>query len=439
MKVLLATLGCPKNAVDSECMAALMEEAGHELVDAPARADLIIVNTCGFIEAARQESIDALRELSQGKRRNQILVAAGCLAQRWGERLVETVPAIDGLIGTRRWNEITGLIDGLGRRRCLDASRLMLLGDPPLPGSEHEVMRPLQGASAYLKIADGCSAPCAFCAIPAIKGPAHSRPVTHIVGEARALVDAGAREIILIAQDTTAYGRDLGVDDGLPDLIEQILLATPDLDWLRIMYAYPQQISSRLIDVMAQQPQVCHYLDLPLQHGHPDVLRRMRRPYDVDRVLGQITQLRQAMPDIALRTSLIVGYPGETEAEFETLLEFVEEFAFDRVGVFVYSAEEGTPAAELPGQVPDDVKQARYEQVMARQQAISLAGNQAVIGRTLDALVEGAGDGISVARTYRDAPEIDGLLIIEGEVDPGEMGPVTITAASEYDLWGAWA
>ena len=259
-----------------------------------------------------------------------------------------------------------------------------------------------------------------------------------IVEEARQLVDAGAREVILIAQDTTAYGRDLGLEDALPTLIEKMLVATPDLDWLRIMYAYPQQITPRLIEVMAGHSQVCHYLDLPLQHGHPDVLRRMRRPHDVDSVLAQISQLRQAMPDIALRTSLIVGYPGESNVEFEGLLDFVDEIAFDRVGTFIYSSEEGTPAADLPDQVPDEVKEARYEQVMARQQAISLACNQAMLGRTVETLVEGAGDGISVGRTYRDAPEIDGLLIIEGEVSPGEMQPATITAASEYDLWGTW-
>jgi len=438
MKVLLATLGCPKNAVDSECMASLMEEAGHELVDSPARADLIIVNTCGFIDAARQESIETLRELGQGKRRNQMLVAAGCLSQRWGDRLIETVPAIDGVIGTRRWNEITGLIEQLGRRRGRNTPRATLLGDSPDPACEIDAPRLLQGASAYLKIADGCSAPCAFCAIPAIKGPAHSRPMERIVEEARQLVDAGAREVILIAQDTTAYGRDLGLEDALPTLIEKMLVATPDLDWLRIMYAYPQQITPRLIEVMAGHSQVCHYLDLPLQHGHPDVLRRMRRPHDVDSVLAQISQLRQAMPDIALRTSLIVGYPGESNVEFEGLLDFVDEIAFDRVGTFIYSSEEGTPAADLPDQVPDEVKEARYEQVMARQQAISLACNQAMLGRTVETLVEGAGDGISVGRTYRDAPEIDGLLIIEGEVSPGEMQPATITAASEYDLWGTW-
>lgn len=438
MKVLLATLGCPKNAVDSECMASLLTQAGHTLVDAPARADLIVVNTCGFIEAAREESIGALRELGQGKRPHQILVAAGCLAQRWGSRLIEMAPAIDGVIGARRWDEIADLADRLAHRRGRRDGHLQLLGDSPHGECEPEVHRPVQGASAYLKIADGCSAPCAFCAIPAIKGPARSRPAERIVNEARQLVNAGAREIILIAQDTTAYGRDLGCRDALPGLIESILGGAPELDWLRIMYAYPQQISPRLVEVMAASEQVCHYLDLPLQHGHPDVLRRMRRPHDVDAILRQIDQLRGAMPDITLRTSLIVGYPGETEAEYQGLLDFVERIAFDRVGTFVFSPEEDTPATDLPDQVPDEIKEDRYQRVMAQQQAISLANNQAMVGKGVQVLVEGAGDGISVGRTYRDAPEIDGLCIVEGEVEIGQMLTATLTAASEYDLWGQW-
>ena len=325
MKIHLMTLGCPKNVVDSEWMASLMAGTGHDLVESSDAADLIVVNTCGFIEAARQESLEVLHELGHGKRQDQLLVAAGCLAQRWGSGLVEAVPAIDGLIGTRRWGEINTLVDQLVQSRNRRQAQIMILGDAPDSATESDAVRPFNGVSAYLKIADGCSAPCAFCAIPQIKGPAHSRPAQRIVSEARQLVDAGARELVLIAQDTTAYGRDVGLDDALPNLIEQILIATPDLDWLRIMYAYPQQISSRLLEVMAGHAQVCHYLDLPLQHGHPDVLRRMRRPHDVERVLSQIEQLRSVMPDIALRTSLIVGYPGETEGEFQTLLDFVDE------------------------------------------------------------------------------------------------------------------
>lgn len=439
MRIFLATLGCPKNTVDSENMASLLAQAGHELTNTVRAAELIIVNTCGFIEPARRESLSLLRELSRSKRRHQLLIAAGCLAQHWGMRLAEAVPGIDGLIGTRRWAEINKLVEELTQRDGSLATPPALLGDAPSPFREPDIQRSVTGPSAYLKIADGCSAPCAFCAIPLIKGPARSRPPERIVAEARQLVDAGARELIVIAQDTTAYGRDLGLSDGLPDLIERILKAVPDLDWLRIMYAYPQQISPRLIETMASHKQVCHYLDLPLQHGHPEVLRRMRRPHDVDAVLAQIDQLRAAMPDIALRTSFIVGYPGETEEEFETLLDFVDRIAFDRVGTFIFSPEAGTPAADMPNQVPDRVKRERYERLMRHQQAISWASNQAMIGKTVEVLVEGHGDGISVGRTYRDAPEIDGLVVVEGEVEVGELVPVRIVGASEYDLWGEWA
>ena len=439
MRIFLVTLGCPKNTVDSESMASLLAQAGHELTDTARAAELIIVNTCGFIEPARRESLSLLRELSRSKRRHQLLIAAGCLAQYWGMRLTETVPGIDGLIGTRRWMEINKLVEELTRRDGSRSAQPAFLGDTPYPFSEPHIHRSVTGPSAYLKIADGCSAPCAFCAIPLIKGPARSRPPEHIIAEARQLVDAGARELILIAQDTTAYGRDLGLNDALPDLIERILEAVPDLDWLRIMYTYPQQISPRLIEIMASREQICHYLDLPLQHGHPDVLRRMRRPHDIDAVLAQIDRLRAAMPDIALRTSFIVGYPGETEEEFQTLLDFVDQIAFDRVGAFIFSPEAGTPAADMPNQVPDEVKRERYERLMRHQQAISWASNQAMIGKTVEVLVEGHGDGISVGRTYRDAPEIDGLVVVEGEVEIGELAPVWIIGASEYDLWGAWA
>lgn len=437
MRVFIATLGCPKNVVDSENMAAQLALAHHEIVEDPRQADVIIVNTCGFIEPARRESLEVLRELTRGKRRRQRVIAAGCLAQRWGSRLLNEVPAVDALISTRRLDEITRLVDVLANRTSpgeplawLDGT--LNLEKMPAPG------RPFAGPSVYLKIADGCSASCSFCSIPLIKGPARSRPMEHIVAEARELVDAGAREIILIAQDITSYGADRGMEDALPELIERILRAVPELDWLRLMYAYPQRISPRLIEVMAGHPQVCHYLDIPLQHGHPDVLRRMRRPHDLDKVMAQIEALRAAMPDIALRTSLIVGFPGETETEFQTLLEFVDAIAFDWVGAFVFSPEEGTPAAEMPGQVPEEVKQARYAQLMERQQAISLRRNQEQVGRVLEMLVEGVGDGISVGRTYRDAPEIDGLILVEGEAEVGDLLPVRVTAASEYDLWGEW-
>ncbi len=434
MRYYLLTLGCPKNAVDSEGMSRLLRQAGHAPVDDPAAAQVLIVNTCGFIDIAKRESLEALRELAEAKRPGQFLVAAGCLSQRYGWKLTRQIPQLDGIIGTRRWTEIVELVERLAR-----GERAVMVGDPPVRPLDSLPRFAAQGASAYLKIADGCSAPCAFCAIPLIKGPARSRPAEAIVEDARQLVAQGVKEIILIAQDTTAYGRDRGERDALPRLIEAILAAVPELPWLRLMYAYPQHVTPRLIETMARHPQVCHYLDMPLQHAHPDTLRRMNRPHDVDRVRRLITDLRQAMPDIALRTAFIVGYPGETEEEFQALLDFVEEMAFDRVGVFIYSREEGTRAAELPHQIAEEVKRERYERLMELQQSISLARNRAQVGRTLDVLIEGCGDGLSVGRSYRDAPEIDGLVLIEGELPVGEMVPVRITGAMEYDLIGVKA
>ena len=437
MKYYLESLGCPKNLVDSHGMARLLKQMGHQPVDDPTQAQVLIVNTCGFIEDAREESIQELHQLAGEKRGDQVLIAAGCLSQRWGEALTELVPGVDALLGTLRWGEIGSLIQELladrgGQRQ----SPLARLGDPLLLTDDdtHRVAR--QGATAYLKIADGCSAPCAFCAIPLIKGPAASRSAEAIVEDAVGLVSQGIKEIILIAQDTTAYGRDRGERDALPGLVQAILEASQGLCWLRLMYAYPGHISPHLIEVMAGDPRVCHYLDLPLQHAHPDILRRMRRPANVERVRKLITDLREAMPDMALRTSFIVGYPGETEPEFEALLRFVAECRFDRVGVFVYSREEGTSAAVLPDPVPEEVKADRYDRLMALQQEISLERNQSQVGRTLDVLVEGHGDGLSVARSYRDAPEIDGMVLLPGDLPVGEMLPVRITGAMEYDLIG---
>jgi ribosomal protein S12 methylthiotransferase len=345
------------------------------------------------------------------------------------------VPGLDGVIGTRRWMEITALVRNLLSKGRPRSKPVVMTGDP-LEGIAEPMRGVLQGASAYLKIADGCSAPCAFCAIPAIKGAARSRSLEAIVTEAQQLVGRGAREIILIAQDTTTYGRDRGERDALSTLVEAILTSVPDLQWLRLMYAYPQHITSRLIEVMACQSRICHYLDMPLQHSHPKVLRRMNRPHDVDKVRRLVADLREAMPDIALRTSFIVGYPGETEDEFSALLNFVVEMAFDHVGVFTYSPEEGTKAAKLPYQVPRKVKEERYARLMELQQSISLAKNQQMVGRVLEVLVEGQGEGLCVGRSYRDAPQIDGLVLIEGELPVCEMVPVRITGAMEYDLVG---
>jgi len=437
MHFYLLTLGCPKNVVDSEAMSELLRSQGHVPVDVPAEADLLIVNTCGFLAVAREEALAELRRLAAEKRPHQFLIAAGCLPQRDGEELFRQVPEVDGLLGTRRWMEIGKLVTELraGSGRA-EERRPALLGDPALCPPVVRPRPPASGGSAYLKISDGCNAPCAFCTIPAIKGPLRSRPLEALIAEARALAASGAQELILIGQDTTAYGHDLGLRDGLPQLMKAILAAVPELRWLRLMYAYPGHVTERLIEVMASDPRICHYLDLPLQHAHPDTLRRMRRPANVERTLHTIERLRTAMPDIALRTTFIVGYPGETEAEFQTLLDFVEAARFDKVGVFAFSPEPGTAAAELPDQIAEEVKRERCERLMAAQQCISLLRNQEQVGRRLEVLVEGVGDGLSVGRSYRDAPEIDGLVLVPGQLPLARMTPVVITGAMEYDLLG---
>jgi ribosomal protein S12 methylthiotransferase len=432
----LLSLGCAKNTVDSESMAQLLDRTGHAGVGDPAEADILIVNTCGFIAPARDESLTMLRELAADKEPGQLLIAAGCLAQLAGQELLSQVPGLDGVLGTRRWMDLMGLVGRL--RRGAPQPLVYLPAEALTVGQDEQgVLRAaVQGGSAYLKIADGCRRPCAFCAIPNIKGTAVSRPAERIVAEAAQLAKLGVQELILIAQDTSDYGHDRGEKNGLARLLEQLVTAVPALPWIRVMYAYPGYVTPRLMEVMARYPQILPYLDIPLQHAHPAVLKRMRRPANVEWVREMIGQLRRLMPSIAIRTTFIVGYPGETEAEFEALLDFVQEMQFDRVGAFTYWPEANTPAATLPGQLVDEIKAERHERLMTLQQEISLARNLAQVGRTLDILIEGQGDGISIGRSYRDAPEIDGLVIIEQELPVGEMFAARITGAMAYDLVG---
>jgi ribosomal protein S12 methylthiotransferase len=436
MRFYLVSLGCPKNLVESEGMRELLLAAGHEAAPEPLQADILIVNTCGFIDVAREESLEALRELAEGKRPDQYLVAAGCMAERYGSAMADMAPDLDGILGTRRWTEIDTLVDAL----TADHKRVtpfQLRRTAPERSPLHPLPRRCLGsATAYVKIAEGCDAPCAFCAIPQIKGPFSSKPAEAVLSEVHELVGQGVKEIILIAQDTTAYGIDWGNEDALPALIENILAEVSGLPWLRLMYTYPQRITPWLVETMASHPQVLHYLDLPLQHAHPSVLRRMNRPHDVSRIRSVIAGLRQLMPDIALRTSFIVGYPGETEQDFQILLDFMSEISFDRVGIFAYSPEEGTRAARLPGQIPDEVKTQRYERAMGLQQGISLEKNRQLIGQRMEILIEGAGDGISVGRSYRDAPEVDGMVVVQEELPVNEFASVMCTEALEYDLVG---
>jgi ribosomal protein S12 methylthiotransferase len=432
----LISLGCAKNTVDSDSMVQLLIRDGYRAVSKPERAGVLIVNTCGFIGPARQESFDVLRKLAEGKRGGQLLIAAGCLTQRYGADVAQQVPGVDGILGTRRWMDIVQVVREL--RKGPHPEPLYHLPEAQTVGvDERDALRAsVAGASAYLKVADGCRRPCAFCAIPLIKGTAVSRPMETILSEARRLRDSGVRELILIAQDTTDYGHDLGMKDGLAILLEGLTASVSDLDWVRVMYAYPGYVTDRLIDVMASSKQVLHYLDMPLQHAHPKTLYRMKRPSNMDWVHKTLEKMRAAMPQIAIRTTFIVGYPGETEDEFKALEDFVRETRFDRAGAFQFSFEPGTSSEPLGDPLPPEVKQERFDRLMGIQQNISLQVNQSYVGKLLDVLVEGYGDGLSVGRSYRDAPEIDGMVFVEGKVKVGQIVPVKITGAMAYDLTG---
>jgi len=438
----LVSLGCAKNTVDSNSMAQLLEGKGFSVEDDPGEAEIILVNTCGFIEPARDESYAVLSELGAEKKPGQLLIAAGCLTQRYGQEVLSRIPEIDGILGTRRWMDILRVVSDLRQggfpQPYYHLPDVHTVGKAP----ENTVGAHIQGGSAYLKIADGCRRPCAFCAIPSIKGTAVSRSLDEILADARYLQSQGVREINLIAQDTTDYGHDLGQKDGLADLLSDISITVPEVDWIRILYSYPGYITDRLIEVMAENDQILPYIDMPLQHADPEVLVKMRRPANMDWVYKTVAKLRDQMPQLALRTTFIVGYPGETEKAFKTLLGFIEDIRFDRIGVFEFSFEPGTSSEPLGDPIPSDIKKDRLEQIMLLQQRISLEKNQAMVGKTLDVLIEGQGavegsdEIISLGRSYRDAPEIDGMVIVEGELPSGLISRVEISGAMVYDLTG---
>jgi len=433
----LVSLGCAKNTVDSDSMAQLLMDDGYEMVENPKKAGVLIVNTCGFIGPAKEESVNTLKELAASKRGNQLLIAAGCLTQRYGVEVARQVPGIDGILGTRRWMDILQVVDKL--RATPHPEPLYHLPDAVTVGSDERgaIRASIAGSSAYLKVADGCRRPCAFCAIPLIKGTAVSRPLDKIVAEAQELREMGVRELILIAQDTTDYGHDLGMKEGLAILLETLTDKEPEMDWIRVMYSYPGYVTDRMIDVMASRKQILPYLDIPLQHAHPKTLARMKRPANIDWVHRTLAKMRANIPDLAIRTTFIVGYPGETEEEFQTLMDFVEEIRFDRVGAFKFSFEPGTTSEPLGDPVPAEVKQERWERLMTVQQNISLQVNQTYVGKTLDVLVEGLDKNMTIGRSYRDAPEIDGLVFAEGKAAIGDMVKVKISGAMAYDLTGS--
>jgi ribosomal protein S12 methylthiotransferase len=441
--VYLRTLGCPKNRVDSEVMLGTLAEAGYRLVQDPARADIIVVNTCGFIESAKEESVSAILELAEMKREGRCkkLVVTGCLVQRHAAELAAEIPEVDHFLGTGAYQDVARIVSDA------QAKRLVV----PDPDFVHAATTPrvnsLPSHTAYVKIAEGCDNACAFCIIPKLRGPQRSRTLDDIVAEAAALAAQGTVELSLVAQDLTAWGHDLPGKQRLHHLLPE-LCKVEGVRWLRLHYAYPRDFPDALVDAMASEPKIAKYLDMPLQHSSDRLLRAMKRGRDSQFLRGLLAKLRARVPGLALRTSLIVGLPGETEEDFEDLLAFVEEQRFERLGVFEYSREEGTPAAEMEGQLPEAVKRDRYERVMELQQEIAHAHQQAMVGRRVEVLVEGASEEsehLLAGRNAQQAPEIDGVtymneIAIEGSpgaaVYPGEIVTVEVTDAGDYDLVG---
>jgi ribosomal protein S12 methylthiotransferase len=434
-RVYMHTLGCPKNRVDSEVMLGTLAQAGFRLVQDAAKAEVIVVNTCGFIESAKVESVDAIVELAEHKRsgRAKKLVVAGCLVQRHAGELAKALPEVDHFIGTGAYQDIARIVSDA------QAKRLVV----PDPDFVHSAASPrvnsLPSHTAYLKIAEGCDNACAFCIIPALRGPQRSRPIEDVVAEAEGLAAQGTIELSLVAQDLTAYGHDLPGRPRLHELV-RALAKVDGIRWIRLHYAYPRDVPDALVRAIAEEPKVVKYLDMPLQHSSDRLLRSMKRGRDSVFLRKLLARLRGGIPGLALRTSLIVGLPGETRADFEDLLAFVEEQRFERLGVFEYSPEEGTPAAEMARQVPDAVKRERHARIMEAQQAISRAHQRALIGRRLEVLVEGASEEtehLLAGRHAQQAPEIDGLTYVnDGVAYPGEIVTVEVTDASAYDLVG---
>ena len=432
-RVYLRTLGCPKNRVDSEIMLGTLAEAGFRLVEDPAAAEVVVVNTCGFIESAEAESVDAILELAELKRtgRCKKLVVTGCLVQRHAAELSRELPEVDHFLGTGAYADVARIVTEAQARR-------LVVPDPDyLHSASTPRVNSLPSHTAYLKIAEGCDNDCAFCIIPRLRGPQRSRPVRDLVAEAAALAGQGTVELSLVAQDLTAYGYDLPGKVRLHHLLPE-LCRVDGIRWIRLHYAYPRDVPEALVRAIADEPRIVKYLDLPLQHISDRLLRAMRRGRDSAFLRRLLSHLRRAVPGIALRTSLIVGLPGETDADFEDLLRFVEEERFERLGVFEYSPEEGTSAALLPNQVPEDVKRGRRERIMELQRAISRDQQRALLGSRLEVLVEGRSEEtehLLVGRHAQQAPEIDGLTYLnEGMAYPGEMVTALVTDAHDYDL-----
>ena len=439
-KVLFVSLGCDKNLVDTEGMLGILSEDGFELTNEEQYADVIVINTCCFIGDAKEESIRTILEMAayknpeQGRCRH--LIVTGCLAERYRDEVLKEMPEVDAVLGTASYPEIARVIrelegGGSGCRVFRDLTELPVAG----PGR----ILTTGGHTAYLKIAEGCDKNCTYCVIPKVRGPYRSVPEEDLLLEAKVLAAKGVKELILVAQETTIYGLDLYGEKRLPELLRR-LSEIPGLVWIRILYCYPEEVTEELAAAIRDLPKVCHYLDIPVQHASDRILRRMGRRTDRAHLASVIGMLRREIPDIVLRTTLITGFPGETEEDFEELMAFVDEMEFDRLGVFPYSQEEDTPAAVMPDQIPEEVKLDRRDEVMELQQEIAFSRAEAQVGRELLVMVEGyiPEDGVYVCRTYMDAPNVDGLMFVssEEELMTGDMVRVRVTGAAGYDLTG---
>ena len=437
MNILFISLGCDKNLVDSEVMLGLLAAKGYRMVDDEMQADIIIVNTCCFIHDAKEESIQTILEMAQYKTDGglKVLVVTGCLAQRYQQEILDEIPEVDAVLGTTSYDKIVEAVEealaGKGHVEVEDIDALPLVDTRRLVTTG--------GHFAYLKIAEGCDKHCTYCIIPKIRGDFRSVPMERLVKEAGELAEQGVKELILVAQETTLYGKDLYGKKSLHRLLRE-LCKISGIRWIRLLYCYPEEIDENLIQIMKEEKKICHYLDLPIQHANDDILKRMGRRTSKNQLEEIIGRLRREIPDIALRTTLITGFPGETKEQHEELMEFVDEMEFDRLGVFTYSPEEDTPAAGMPDQVPEEVKEERQAEIMELQQEIVFDQAEAMIGREVLVMIEGkvADENAYVGRTYKDAPNVDGLIFIntEAELMSGDFARVKVTGALEYDLIG---
>ena len=437
MKILFISLGCDKNLVDTEEMLDLLRQKGYDFTDDENECDIVVVNTCCFIGDAKEESINALLEAAELKKggRVRVLVAAGCLAQRYHREILTEIPEVDAIVGTTSIDRIADAVE-----RALSGRKAVFVQDPDAPCDYH-IGRVLTtgGHYAYLKIAEGCGKRCSYCVIPQIRGNYRSVPMEILLEQANVLAEQGVKELILVAQETTLYGLERYGEKSLPLLLHE-LAQIPGICWIRILYCYPEEITEELIQTIKKEPKVCHYLDTPIQHASDRILRRMGRRTTQSQLRELIERLREEIPDICLRTTLITGFPGETQEDHEKLVDFVNEMEFDRLGVFPYSQEEGTAAAEMPDQISEEQKEAWRQDIMELQQEIAFAKAEDMVGQVLTVMIEGkvADEEVYVGRTYRDAPGVDGYLFVHtgGSLMTGDLVQIQVTGSNEYDLIG---